>query len=128
MRDGLIRSGLPLLCALAGCLYLPPGWKPVPNQPPEVLVPEPPYQDIPLVMDRDTRITVVAQDPEGDVLDFVWIVPVDVEHDWVTRPEGDLWYSVLTIDADPLLDDRRIALVVSDGFDEVDLSWLVEVP
>ena len=124
-----MRPLLTLWCTLLpGCLYVEPGWKPLPNQPPEVLFPDPPYQDIPLVMDRDTRITVVAQDPDGDALDFVWIVPVNVPHSWVTQPEGNLWYSVLSIETDPILDGQRIDLVISDDLDEVELSWLVEVP
>lgn len=118
----------PLAALCGGCLYVSPAWRPEPNDPPQILIPTPSDEDIPLVMDRDVRVTVVARDPEGQRLDFVWIVPVDVEHDWTTSPEGDLWYSVLDLPADPLLDGRRVELIVSDGIDEVRLRWLVEVP
>jgi hypothetical protein len=113
---------------LVGCFYVAPGWQPEPNRPPDIISPEGDLQDIPLLMDRDTRVTVVAQDPEGLPLDFVWIVPVDVEFTWATDSEGDLWYSVLEITADPLLDAQRIEVIVSDSDLEESVSWLVEVP
>jgi len=119
---------LALLSLLGGCLYVPPGWQPDPNRPPQILRPEGDLQDIPLVMDRDTRLTVVARDPEGEPLDFVWIVGVDVPFDWTTSTEGDLWYSVMRISPDPELDGRRIECVVSDGELEESVTWLVTVP
>lgn len=125
----LCRAGpVALLCGLSGCLYVAKGWQPDPNQPPEILRPEGNHQDIPLVMDRDTRLTVVARDPEGQPLDFVWIVPVDVPFDWTTSTSGDLWYSVLRINSDPSLDGRVIECVVSDGELEESVTWLVSVP
>lgn len=123
---------------LGGCLYVAPPWSPRPNPAPEILRPEgPDLVDIPLVVDRDTRITVVATDPPtedevgqvGRRIEFVWIVPVDVA--FVVSPparQGDLWYSVLTLPRDPVLDGQTIELVVSDLQEERFLSWLVEVP
>ena len=124
----MIRA-LPLLF-LTGCFYVAPAFEPVPNQPPEVVSPDPDdgLRDIPLLMDRDTRITVIGQDPEGLPLDFVWIIPVDVEFSWSTDSDGNLWYSVLEIAPDPLLDGQRIEVILSDGDLEENVSWLVEVP
>jgi len=122
-------AATPLL-GLAGCLFIEPGWVPAGNQPPEVVRPDPAdgLQDIPLLMDRDTRITVIGSDPEGEPLEFVWIVPVDVVFDWSTGSQADLWFSVLEIDADPLLDGQRIEVLISDGDLVESVSWLVEVP
>ncbi len=116
------------LPALTGCLYVVPTYAPSPNRAPQVVRPEAPLADIPLLLDRDLRLTVVARDLEGDPLDFVWIVPVDVPHDWTTSTQGDLWYSVLDIEASPSLDGRRIECVVTDGDLERAITWLVESP
>lgn len=126
----MIDGRLALVAApwLAGCLFVPPAWEPEPNRAPQIITPPAPHVDIPLLMDRDTRLTVVGQDPEGAPLDFVWIIPVDVEFDWTTNTEGALWYSVLQIAADPLLDGQRIEVVVSDSDLESTASWIVEVP
>jgi hypothetical protein len=71
----------------------------------------------------------VAEDPEGEELDFVWIVPVDVEYDFSKSPAGgNSWYSVLRLPDDPILYDQRIEVLVTDGFHEVPVSWLVEAP
>lgn len=126
----MTRPGLLPLLALScgGCFYVPPAWEPQANRAPVVITPPAPHTDIPLLMDRDTRLTVVGRDPESEPLDFVWIVPVDVEFDWTTSTEGELWYSVLEIAADPLLDKQRLEVILSDGDLEESVSWRVEIP
>ena len=111
-----------------GCFYVAPAYEPVPNRPPEIISPTGDLQDIPLLMDRDVRVTVVGSDPEGLPLDFVWIIPVDVPFEPTTSSDDSLWFSVLEIGPDPLLDGQRIEVIVSDGDLEESVSWLVEVP
>ncbi|MBW2254716.1 MAG: hypothetical protein JRI25_08990 [Deltaproteobacteria bacterium] len=114
---------------LGGCLYVSPAWKPDPDLAPEIIRPLPPLEDIPVVLDRPIRLTVVAEDPEGEELDFVWIVPVDVQYDWSKSPAGgNSWYSVLRLPDDDILYDQRIEVLVTDGANEVGVSWLVEAP
>jgi len=129
-QTGLLALAMLVVPASPGCFYVAPGWEPAANQTPVVISPDPAdgLQDIPLLMDRDTRITVVGRDPEGQPLDFLWIVPVDVEFTPTTGSQGDTWYSVLDITADPLLDGQLIEVIVSDGELDEFVSWLVEVP
>jgi len=116
-------------CILGGCLYVAPGWKPDPDLPPEIIRPLPPLEAIPVTLDRPLRLTVVAEDPEGEELDFVWIVPVDVEYDWSKSPAGgNSWYSVLRLPEDDILYDQLIEVLVTDTSNEVPVSWLVEEP
>jgi hypothetical protein len=106
-----------------------PAWKPDPNLVPDIIRPLPPLEDIPVVLDRPIRLTVLASDADGDELDFVWIVPVDVEYDWTSNPAGgNSWYSVLRLPDDEILYDQRIEVLVTDGIDEVAVSWLLEAP
>ena len=135
MRRGAL--GAAWMAGLGGCLYVAPPYTPGENPPPQILHPEGDLRNIPLRLDRDTRLTVVATDPPADHevddpnrrLEFVWIIPVDVDFE-ISPPavQGEIWYSVLTLPHDPVLDGQKIELVVSDLTNEVILSWAVEVP
>ena len=107
------------LCTLAGasCLYLEPTWEPTVNLPPEILFPEDTSVSEPafLEMLRDPmQAQVIADDPDGDVLSFQWVVQGSPNLVPNTLNDGTFWISTLEIPLDAVRDGDDITVVVGD--------------
>lgn len=113
-----------------GCFYTAPVWRPVANTPPELI--EPPTADNLLIFDHDAeRITVIASDPDGDNLQFIWSVPPFLETTEVTTPGDNVTFGRLDILWHPDVDGAEIRLVIVDDQREPEsltVTWLVEEP
>lgn len=130
-------GGLPIWPAscsllLVGCLYVEPTWEPAVNEPPNVLLLDPPLPDV--LFDNDLeRITVIADDPEGRPLAFLWDFPPFATFD-EERSEID-GVSVSRVDvawSDELL-GAVIGLTIIDAPEDddavlLDLEWTVVTP
>ncbi len=101
--------------------------------PPEILVPDvAPGTTIlyPFVSSVE-RIIVVAVDPEGESLAFVWQVPagIDAEIPPPVELEGGITSSEIVLPADPALDDTTLALSIFDpGGNDADIYWDLVIP
>jgi len=100
--------------------------------PPEILLPDVgPNEELTLVFQAATEtVTVVAQDPEGDHLAFVWQIPRGVVATPSTfEEEGGLTTSRLDLPADPVLDLSVLQVTIFDpSGNDADLRWNLVVP
>jgi hypothetical protein len=131
---GLILATRHVACMVlgTGCLYIAPVWRPAVNLPPEIIRPEgADVRIIPLVFNTSqVLVTVIAADPEGEALEFVWQTsrPDPVVS---TYPQGDeAWVSVLTLSEDDVQDGDIIRVTVFDDNPRaaIDVEWQVELP
>lgn len=113
------------------CFYVTPTWRPVVNQPP-VLV-EPPSVDNVLIFDSDAeRITVIASDPDGDLLQFIWSIPPFLDAVEVTTPGDAVTFGRLDVFWHPDIDGAELRLTVVDDDPRdprsITATWRVEEP
>lgn len=117
-------------CSLftAGCLYIAPIAEPLMNNPPDIVFPREIAETDFVMTDHPTYLQVTAVDADSDDnLDFYW--------EWSPlTTAGTAWEypsangsitSVLEIDLDVALEGRDIACVVTDGQDDVVVTWHV---
>ena len=112
-----------------GCLFVGPPWEAPLNQTPEVISPPTPENTLVIVGDAG-KPRVVARDPDGDVLHFLWDVPPDFLQEVEDVPlEEGVYASTATITADPRLDGTEIDCVVTDYLSTpaVRVRWIIEV-
>lgn len=129
---GLVRTGLSRLwhtgCMVCctGCFYVQPVWKPPENRAPQLESVQP-VEGV-LMFDSDNeRITVIARDPDGDPLLFVWSTPAFSETSVSTTVvEDNVFVSRLDIARTPNLDGEQIVLTILDSTDAIDLAWRLE--
>jgi hypothetical protein len=131
-RDG---SGRWLAFCIAlgcpGCFYVEPTWRPMVNAPPVLI--EPPTADNVLIFDNDSeRITVIAADPDGDNLQFVWNVPPFLSTQEVTTPGDAVTFGRLDVFWHPDIDGAELQLTIIDDDARsprsITATWLVEEP
>ncbi len=99
------------------------------NQAPIVIQPEGGEQDV--VLFSDVPLVVVAADPEGDPLVFLWSAPGYPDLTSSERAEGELTTSTAVIPFDPALDGEDVDCLVVDQselFNDVLVQFHVEVP
>lgn len=116
----------------SGCLYIAPVWRPEVNQSPQVTIPSSPdeQQLLKMISDRAT-VVVAANDPEDEIVSFVWVVPHGVSHEiseWQNN-NGD-YVSTLTVDRHDALNGSLISCTITDQAkprNVVNIEWLVEV-
>jgi hypothetical protein len=117
---------------LHGCLYVAPVWRPEVNQQPQVTVPaDPEQQQLLKIVSEQATLVVAANDPEDEIVSFVWQVPNGVHHEvseW-QNDNGD-YVSTLTVDRHDSLNGSVISCTLSDQAkprNVVNIEWLVEV-
>ncbi len=121
--------------SLSGCLYLAPIERPGENNLPKILQPFDLDGNVLDVIADVEVVTVIATDPDGDDLLFLWqVTPSDVN--WTASPPTpqtlangqEAWVSVLTLERDIRMDGRRLECGVTDLYDApVRVSWMVQV-
>ncbi len=112
-----------------GCPYVTPGWVPL-NIEPTIIEPER-TSDLILVMDAERNdLFVIAEDPNPeDIVFFDWFPPLGAEVERADgQTSGGAYYSQLVLIRDPSLDGQELRLVVSDGDEEVLLTWQIQLP
>lgn len=114
----------------AGCLYTAPVWREEVNEPPVIIQPDPSVEN-PLVLFADRTEFVIAADPEGNPIQFVWDVPgyPDLAH--VETQQDQTVVSRAVIPRDPQLHGALIRVLVIDQeppFGFADVRFRVEVP
>jgi hypothetical protein len=112
----------------SGCLYTAPVWRGEVNQPPIVIQPEAGEQDV--LLFSDLPVVVVAADPEGDDLVFLWSAAGIPDLPSTERSEGELTTSTAVIPYDPSLDGTDVECLVvdqSEAFNDVVVRFHVEV-
>lgn len=116
----------------AGCLYVAPVWRPEVNQPPQVTIPSnPEQQQLLKIIAEQATVVVAANDPEDEIVSFVWVVPHGVTYDvqeW-QADNGD-FVSRLTVDRHAALHSSVITCTISDQAkprNVVNIEWVVEV-
>jgi len=118
---------LALWCAQPGCFYV----KPIPdvdvNQPPIII--EPTEEPREVVVRGDTVVlTIIASDPDGDVLDFEWPDLANATYNIDVSVTGELTVCrVEILDLDELDRDLVRALVTDGDRDNVVLVSFVLV-
>lgn len=120
------------MCLCTGCLYTAPVWRPEVNLSPEIIRPEEAdVREIPIVFTTaQVLVTVIASDPEGEALEFVWQTPT-ADPVVTTYAQGDdAWVSVLTLLEGDVEDGDTVRVTVLDNNPRgaVDVVWRVEVP
>lgn len=107
--------GLCSIMWMSGCFYVAPVVQSPENASPVIIIPT--SLDNSLTMEADPEsLEVMAYDPEGDDLYFVWSVPHGVEFEQLPIVQvGDLRSSVIKLPRDPILDDDTILCSVSDA-------------
>jgi hypothetical protein len=116
---------------LPGCLYVAPVWRKPVDLPPEILLPSvSPGDTIELTfVSAQESITVVAQDPEGEPLAFVWQIPAGVVATPNTFEDNGVTSSNIVLPADPVLDETTLALAIFDpGGNDADIRWHLVIP
>lgn len=136
-RSGPVRTGVVALWSLScifggqGCLYVEPAWQEPLNLPPDLIRVNPPEPT--LTFEREVeRISVIAADPEGDALTFLWQPPpFVVGTETETSVDGIYTWSV-DIPYTPEVDGQVLAVTIVDQDPlqrgEVTLEWQVVVP
>ncbi len=122
------------MLALSGCLYVKPVQERDVNRPPTVSQPVDISSPVllPVLSDQQVRVWVVANDPDGDTLTFIWNVPratADLRPDTELLPSGD-WLSTLWIPVEWLQDGDSVEVTISDQAQPrhvVTVQWIVEV-
>ncbi len=107
-----------------------------PNQPPEIVL----YSDgsffcdgvdvsgvsDPLCLGKDeVQVQVVATDPNGDPLLWAWSGSVSGELESTEGATGDEHASWITVSSADLTDGETLTCQVSDGPEEVEISWTI---
>lgn len=105
------------------------------NQPPQVSRPSDIGAPVPLQVfsgQETVVVTIVANDPDGEILTFVWDIPRATEppdaQDFQS-PAGD-WVSVARIPASWLADGDALEVTISDQAEPrhvVTVQWTVQV-
>lgn len=102
------------------------------NQPPQVTIPaNPDDRQLLRIISERASLVVAANDPDDEVVSFVWIVPHGVPHEvseW-QNDNGD-YVTTLSLDRHVVLDGQIITCTVSDQAkprNVVNIEWLVEV-
>ncbi len=121
---------------MQGCLYVAPAWEQPVNIGPAISVPtnflEGDIIPLPFVTDP-TRVSVLANDPDDEILTFVWEVHRANEAPMVTDAptDGGDWLSVITIPEEHVQSGDIIKCTVTDqaqpSRNSVKIEWLVEV-
>lgn len=127
------RKGWLVACMvlLHGCLYVEPAWEEPLNRPPELFRVNPPPPD--LLFDTELeRISVIASDPEGDELTFVFLPPPFVTGTETETNEDGVYVWTVDIPWTPEVEGRTVALTILDQDPEdraeVTLEWQMVVP
>lgn len=115
---------------VAGCLYTAPVWREEVNEPPVIIQPDTTSEN-PLVLFADRTEFVIAADPEGNPIEFVWDVPGYPDLPHVETQQDQTVVSRAVIPRDEALDGVLIRVLVIDqvppfGFAEA--QFRVEVP
>lgn len=132
IRSRAVRAGAVCACAaaMAGCLYVKPGWVPT-NLPPDIDLP-PNYdgQVIPIVLDRNIALTVIANDPEGEPLGCRWTVNVvfPLADPSVTTDINGRYVFTQNVPPDPLLYGATITALVTDPVNSVPVIFQMVEP
>ena len=119
LRSALLYSAWHMGCILllSGCLFLEAGWRPKVNEPPVIITPE--IDPVFLTLYRDSHtLQVVARDPEGEPLYFIWDFPEELgAPDTFVQPgdESPLHFSSISIPRDPRYHNEEIQVLVTDG-------------
>lgn len=102
------------------------------NLPPQITLPLDAAAQQPLkIISEQTTLVVAANDPEDEIVSFVWLVPHGVPHE-VTEWQNDNgdYISTLALKRDEVLDGQVITCTVSDQAkprNVVHIEWIVEV-
>lgn len=86
------------------------------NQPPEILRPADPDEHL-VPLFSDTRVVVVAVDPENDPLAFVWFGPTGAALLSTERQDGELTTSTAEVPYDDAWIGQSIEVLVIDQSD-----------
>lgn len=98
-----------------GCIYIGPVRRAPENEPPVVLLPVATSNDLTMESDPES-FEVMAYDPEGDSLYFLWSVPHGVAFETLPIAQvDDIVSSVIKVDREPVLDGDQILCAVSDS-------------
>jgi hypothetical protein len=98
-----------------GCIYIGPVRRAPENEPPVVLLPVATNNDLTMESDPES-FEVMAYDPEGDSLYFLWSVPHAVAFETLPIAQvDDIVSSVIKVDREPVLDGDQILCAVSDS-------------
>ena len=116
---------------VGGCYYIEPVWQPPQNTAPVIQTRNP--VDTVVFNQSITRVTVLASDPEGDLLDFQWIPPFGAEFSTVTAQNASgVYRSDCDLVADSILDGETLLLTITDAFPgdpkTTEVFWALEVP
>ena len=119
--------------ALSACFYV----KPIPdrdaNQPPQVVFPVDVSGPVPttVLSELEHRVYVLAFDPDGDILTFVWSVDGAGELTVTSKQElGGDWSSTVSIPVELLQDGKSFEVTISDQAaprNSVTVQWIVQV-
>lgn len=115
----------------AGCLYVEPTYQVPENRPPELYRVNPSPSE--LYFDNEVeRISVIAADPEGDELTFVFQTPPFVVGEVFETNEDGVYVFTADIPWSPEVDGAEVALTVLDqdpvDRGEVTVEWRLVVP
>lgn len=72
------------------------------------------------------RLTVIARDPDGDALQFIWSLPPLAVGDENTTIVDGTYISRLDLAYDDALDGELVILTILDAQEARDLVWQVE--
>lgn len=123
------------MALVAGCFYIQPIQERDVNQPPQIIYP--PGADlvpVPLHVysSASYKPVVAANDPEGEILSFIWSVPRATYELPVTtsQTEAGDWQSDIEIPVEFLQDGESVEVTISDQAQPrnvVTVQWIVEV-